>query len=154
MALKIKRGTVVPTLEDGEPFIQETSGSEYLWVGTAQGNKRYKKSISKRYVALLTQTGTDDPVATVLENELSAAIVWARSTDGTYTGTLADAFTTAKTVAMIGMGIPVAGERGFCQIAHTSEDVVTITTADEADDSIALDDEVLSGTPVIIEVFD
>ena len=49
------------------------------------------------YTALLTQTGTDAPVATVLQNTLSGAIVWTRGDVGEYTGTLAGAFTANKT---------------------------------------------------------
>jgi hypothetical protein len=50
----------------------------------------------KRYVALLTQAGTDAPVATVLENSLGGALVWSRSGAGTYHATLAGAFPAGK----------------------------------------------------------
>jgi hypothetical protein len=50
----------------------------------------------KVYTALLTQEGTDAPVATVLENTLGD-IVWTRSMEGVYLGTLIGAFTTDKT---------------------------------------------------------
>lgn len=53
----------------------------------------------KVYRALLTQTGTDAPVATVLENTLGGAVVWSRTTDGIYAGTLAGAFPVASTMA-------------------------------------------------------
>src|SRR5688572_16305439 len=55
----------------------------------------------KVYVALLTQTGTSAPVATVLENTLGGTVVWARGGTGEYTGTLAGAFTADKTTASI-----------------------------------------------------
>lgn len=45
----------------------------------------------KIYSALLTQSGTDAPVATVLENTIGA-IVWTRNGVGDYYGTLAGAF--------------------------------------------------------------
>jgi hypothetical protein len=48
----------------------------------------------KRYVALLSQSGTDAPVATVLENSLGGAIVWTRTDVGEYRGTLTGAFPT------------------------------------------------------------
>ena len=41
----------------------------------------------KVYTALLTQTGTDAPVATVLENTLGYDIVWSRLNAGGYTAT-------------------------------------------------------------------
>lgn len=52
----------------------------------------------KVYAAKLTQTGTAAPVATILENTLSGAIVWTRDQAGVYTGTLAGAFTVGKTI--------------------------------------------------------
>ncbi len=50
----------------------------------------------KVYTALLTQSGTDAPVATVLENTLGD-IVWTRTGVGQYSGTLIGGFTTDKT---------------------------------------------------------
>lgn len=52
----------------------------------------------KVYTALLTQSGTDAPVATVLENTLGGDIVWSRDDIGIYYGTLAGAFTENKTI--------------------------------------------------------
>lgn len=51
----------------------------------------------KVYVALLTQTGTDAPVATVLKNTLGGTVVWTRTIAGAYYGTLVGAFTENKT---------------------------------------------------------
>jgi hypothetical protein len=59
----------------GDPLVAVTGGSSY-----------------KVYTALLTQTGTDAPVATVLENTLGGTLVWTRSSDGEYTATLIGAF--------------------------------------------------------------
>lgn len=52
--------------------------------------------VPKRYRALLTQTGTDAPVATVLENTLGGTLVWTRVGVGAYRGTLTGAFPIAK----------------------------------------------------------
>jgi hypothetical protein len=49
------------------------------------------------YTALLTQTGTNAPVATVLENTLGGTVVWTRDDVGTYYGTLSGVFTENKT---------------------------------------------------------
>jgi outer membrane lipoprotein SlyB len=46
----------------------------------------------------LTQSGTDAPVATVLENTLGGTVVWTRDGAGNYTATLAGAFTDNKTL--------------------------------------------------------
>lgn len=53
------------------------------------------------YTALLTQSGTDDPVPTVLENTLGGTVVWSRNGEGDYVGTLAGAFTVNKTWSII-----------------------------------------------------
>lgn len=71
----------------------------------AAAGSRYKK-----YVALLTQTGTSAPVATVLENTLGGTVVWTRAGEGYYTATLAAAFPLAKTTIQIQ---PSAMDRGF-----------------------------------------
>ena len=51
----------------------------------------------KVYKALLTQSGTDAPVATVLVNTLSGTPVWSYVDVGQYTVTLTDEFTELKT---------------------------------------------------------
>jgi len=55
----------------------------------------------KVYTALLTQTGTDAPVATVLENTLGGDVVWTRFQEGDYEGALTNAFVTDKTASII-----------------------------------------------------
>lgn len=52
----------------------------------------------KKYTALLTQTGTDAPVATVLENTLGGTPVWTRTALGVYRITLTGTFTENKTL--------------------------------------------------------
>ena len=59
----------------------------------------------KVYTALLTQTGTDAPVATVLENTLGGEVVWTRDDIGLYTGTLAGAFPSATATALPPIGV-------------------------------------------------
>ena len=58
----------------------------------------------KVYTALLTQTGTNAPVATVLENTLGGTVTWSRTVPGGYFATLSDAFTTDKTTVLITNG--------------------------------------------------
>jgi hypothetical protein len=55
----------------------------------------------KVYTALLTQTDTNPPVATVLENTIGN-IVWSRSNTGIYEATLNDAYTLDKTHCLCG----------------------------------------------------
>ena len=56
----------------------------------------------KVYTALLTQEGTDAPVATVLENTLGEDIIWTRDSSGSYYGdTIGNVFTFNKTFTTI-----------------------------------------------------
>lgn len=55
----------------------------------------------KVYTALLTQSGTNAPVATVLENTLGGTVVWSYSSVGSYLGTLNGAFTVNKTFGVV-----------------------------------------------------
>ena len=77
------------------------------------------------YVALLTQASTSAPVATVLSNNLTATLTWARTNPGVYTLTAnAATFTANKTIVFLnaGSGIPlISAER-------TSDTVLTVKT--------------------------
>lgn len=53
--------------------------------------------VYKSYVAILYQTGTDAPVANVLQNSLGGTVVWSRTNAGDYRATLTGAFTANKT---------------------------------------------------------
>ena len=86
------------------------------------------------YVALLTQTGTAAPVATVLSNNLTATLTWARTGTGVYTLTAnAATFTANKTIVFLNNGSdttavlipPIVWTR-------TSDTVLTITTGVDA----------------------
>ncbi|MEE8565853.1 MAG: hypothetical protein V3S79_05660 [Candidatus Thermoplasmatota archaeon] len=61
----------------------------------ASGVSPVKKKV---YVATLTQSGTNPPVAEVLENTLDGTPVWSRNVAGSYYMTLTGAFTEGKTV--------------------------------------------------------
>jgi len=50
----------------------------------------------KSYVATLNQSGTSNPTVSLLDNDMSGVIVWARTGVGVYTGTLTGAFTLNK----------------------------------------------------------
>lgn len=55
------------------------------------------------YTALLSQSGTSAPTATVLENTLGGTVVWTRTSGGIFTATLSSAFTVDKTWCSITM---------------------------------------------------
>lgn len=57
----------------------------------------------KKYVAIMSQSGTDAPAALVMENTLGVTITWAYDGIGNYYGTASGVvFTTGKTWFIIG----------------------------------------------------
>ena len=79
----------------------------------------------KVYTALLSQSGTNAPVATVLENNLGGTIVWTRTSAGLYTGTLAGVFTANKTWT----SITSTATGTVTGAVRTSVDAVTVATS-------------------------
>lgn len=101
------------------------------------------------YVALLSQAGTDPPVATVLENTLGGTIVWTRTATGSYSATLAGAFTTGKTVVFItgDMGETLGSIFAYL---HFIADVISVRTLSE---TFTLSDDRMNGTSIEIRVY-
>lgn len=83
----------------------------------------------KVYKALLTQAGTDAPVATVLENTLGGTVVWSRTAIGEYIGTLVGAFPDNKT--SLGNGIDNAGITILEDYANVQRTTITRVSANE-----------------------
>jgi len=82
----------------------------------------------KVYRALLTQTGTNAPVATVLENTLGGVPVWSYTNVGSYRLTLAGAFPTTKTIILPGTD---AENDGWYFMANASGgNIVIVRTQD------------------------
>lgn len=59
-------------------------------------SKKHNIMAYQVYTAIISQSGTSDPVVTVLDNNIGN-IVWTRGSEGTYNGTLANAFPLGKT---------------------------------------------------------
>lgn len=76
------------------------------------------------YTALLTQTGTNAPVATVLENSLGLNIVWSRTGPGQYLGSTPGLFVDPKKVAFI----LVNAQNNNTDSGENSVDEIYITT--------------------------
>lgn len=107
----------------------------------------------KVYVALLTQSGTDAPVATVLKNTLGGVPVWSYSNVGVYTGTLASAFTANKTITNInqaGVNLAFPEETGFKSFFRVNDNTVRIMTK-----LVSYGDanDLLDGVSIKIEVY-
>lgn len=77
------------------------------------------------WIGLLTQTGTAAPTAVVSNNPLSAAIVWARTSAGLYTGTLVGAFPSGRVFFTI-----ESDATNTYSIVRTSNDMITLTVTD------------------------
>jgi hypothetical protein len=60
----------------------------------------------KVWRGLITQTGTDEPTAIVLENTLSGDLTWSYSSAGVYVATLVGEFTADKTFIFTGQVAP------------------------------------------------
>lgn len=98
----------------------------------------------KSYVALLSQSGTLDPVMTVLQNTLGGTPVFTRESAGIYPITLAGAFT-AKTFTLVS-GVVSPQDGVFCSIRRITNDTcylysvdVTGTSYDIGVDNVAVE---------------
>lgn len=101
-------------------------------------------------VALVTQSSTTAPVVTATLNEFGT-IVWARSSAGVYTGTLAGAFKGAFKTVKVSIAHATTGAAiGTCFIEKTSNDVITITTRQVSDG--AATDGLLTAFPLNLEL--
>ena len=119
------------------PAIEEISGGDLILVSDSSKKNATKSATVNQlsayivsyssYIALLTQTSTDAPVATVLSSNLTGTFTWARTGVGVYTLTASAAiFTANKTIVFLNAGsdIPIiTGER-------TSDTVLTVKTFD------------------------
>ncbi len=84
----------------------------------------------KTYKALLNQAGGAAPVATVLENSLSADIVWNRTGAGVYAGTLFGEFTAGLTFVMVGQSYNLKSDTWIKAYANTVNQVGVETIED------------------------
>ncbi len=105
----------------------------------------------KVYHALITQSGTSAPTATVLLNTLGGTVVWTRNSEGNYTGTLAAAFTVNKTPRLSGIsaGVDVSTVWQVDRIDANSVRLQSATNGIGGD----LADDLLSATFIEIPVY-
>lgn len=96
------------------------------------------------YTALITQSGTAAPIATVLHNTLEGNIVWTRSSAGVYIGTLAGAFTENKTVVFMSDLSPTRQLKGKIDTApntvtiHQTTNIAAYTPVDDLEGTIEI----------------
>ena len=109
-------------------------------------------STAKVYRALLTQSGANAPVATVLENTLGGTPVWSYSAPGTYVVTLAGAFTVGKTFVISGSTAQV-GDVTICLgilMAGATVNAIEVHTFDNGGSGL---DGILNNSAIEILVY-
>jgi len=104
---------------NGDPD-NETNGFQ-LYEAFRKLTKPYKI-----YTALLSQSGTNAPVATVLGLNEIGTIIWTRVGGGSYSGTLVGAFTANKTAIIISNS-SLAGFSVFA--GRFGDDLVNLTSS-------------------------
>jgi len=116
---------------------------------TREALKRLKALIDtnepkyKVYTALLTQTGTDAPVATVLENTLGVDVVWNYDEKGMYSTSL---------IGEKAVFIPNDFTQDFNVTGISiSTSIITLITLKLAE--LTTENEILNNTPIEIRVY-
>ena len=152
-AMVFGRGNTVPVgvrgviIGDGQVLEEDGMVVSNLTVtGTINGDVvvPYKK-----YIALMTQTGTAAPTVVVLENTIGD-IVWTRASTGLYRGTLIGAFTLDKTYAMMSVTLT----DGVVNVFRFSDDVVRVATTNLHSPTAAYHDNHLSNNTIEIRVYE
>lgn len=111
--------------------------------GTIRVGENYKV-----YTALLSQSGTSAPTATVLENTLGGTVVWTRSSAGVYAATLAGGFTSDKTWwSPRNSGSAPSGF--WLELSWQDADTMSLLTLD----GMTLSDDAMLTTPIEIRVY-
>ena len=87
------------------------------------------------YTALLSQSGTNAPVATVLENTLGGTVVWTYSSAGSYRATLAGAFPANKVFFIVEQeasynGGPQIYAQNIRNFTRVTDDIVDLSNTE------------------------
>ena len=107
------------------------------------------------YVALLTQSGTSAPVATVLKNTLGGTVVWSYVSQGNYMATLTGAFPETKTGVQATLSFTGQGNGGLVEVVWNDVNSLAVATktVDLVNGEIAFLDYMMAKTPVEIRVY-
>jgi hypothetical protein len=120
----VTAGTKGVIVGDGQTLTEDGMVINNLTVtGTINGDAvvAYKK-----YIALISQTGTADPTVSILENTIGD-IVWTRTLAGRYEGTLVGAFPDQSKTYLLNS---ITQTNNYIRFYWTSANVVQIRTAD------------------------
>lgn len=109
----------------GDWFVSKTIGVANYWFKVSNGFRVFS--------GVLNQAGTAAPtMATPLQNQLAAAVVWARTSAGLYTGTLVGAWGSAASKVLAQATVEHGSTAMIVRVVRTSADVLTVFTATEA----------------------
>jgi len=114
---------------------------------------------TKVYKALLTQSGTSAPVATVLENTLSGTPVWSYNSVGIYTLTLASEFPSGKVIVSVPQndngGISGSNDFVFYKCFRNDDNTISLYCLDVnlSGDTAPAGNGLLTETSITIEVY-
>lgn len=145
----------LPSVTGKEGKVLGVSAGNLAWV-----NQQGSSVVYKKYVALLTQSGTDAPIATILENTIGA-IVWTRGSLGDYIGTLAGAFPQNKTFIPgfggIGASVPlfnsVPADQFYNMYAAQDTNRIVVQFYDSSGDQIEWSTTGFAAVPIEIRVY-
>lgn len=129
--------------ENGQPYlsIEELNRVTEEFFSEVSINKVLK------YVAFITQTNTEDPIANVLEDSIGG-LVWERVDVGTYSLTREDGFPVGKTVPY--RDSYVDNDGNFIKLETMSLTELRILTSDDTD---TLSDSILYNQYFKIEIY-
>jgi hypothetical protein len=127
----ISAGVTTTSLEAGTYAVTTNATGRYqlfvsngtVWLDAGKGGTAV-------YDAVLAQAGTAAPTATIHENTLGGTPTLGRTSAGIYTITLTGKFTVSKT--LIQVTVDAGATAVIARVAHTSANVVTISTYTEA----------------------
>ena len=127
MNLKISQLPVSTALQGDESIVVVQSSTTKQ--STVQDIVNYNMTV---YAALLTQTGTAAPVATILQNTTGGTYTWTRTSSGTYTITASsNVFTNNKTLVFMNLGEYAGGGIPRSVWTRTSNTEITINTGND-----------------------
>jgi hypothetical protein len=104
----------------------------------------------KVYAAILTQSGTNAPVASVLANTLGGTVVWSYADTGQYSASLSSAFPAGKVPTVNGMVSPETSTAVWTAF-RSNDTVVTLKSLDGVGGSPT--DNLLTSTLIEIRVY-
>ncbi len=135
----------VPETTD-EVVVLDKSDTTMSSAGTNKRNSHKNFIGYTEYVALLTQSGTDAPTATVIKNDTGATVSWSRILTGIYTGAFSSAVLTEnKTACII--------QPGTSEHLSVSRSAATSVTVTSQNTSFANTDGLMSVVLVIVRIY-